>query len=79
MNERSTTRMNPTHIGQRLKSACAHIYVRAAGSLVIDRPHELLLPPRPRISVLTGCRVLAQVHLYAGARYIVVRVLGPEC
>jgi len=35
--------------------------------------------PRPRISVLTGCRVSARAHLYAGARYIVVRGLGLEC
>ena len=35
--------------------------------------------PAPHQSVLRGCRVLAQAHLYAGARYIVVGGLGPEC
>jgi hypothetical protein len=35
------------------------------------------LPPNP--SVLRECRVWARAHLYAGARYIVVRGLGLGC
>src|SRR5215208_7248793 len=35
--------------------------------------------PLPRISVLTGCRVLAGAHLHTGARCIVVRGLDLEC
>jgi hypothetical protein len=46
--------------------------------LAANRVSKLLLP-LPPISVLTGCRVLARAHPYAGARYIVFRGLGLGC
>jgi hypothetical protein len=53
------------------------VYTPKSGPLVMDRGPKVLIP-LPRISVLTGCHVLARAHLNAGARYIVGRGLGPE-
>ncbi len=66
------------HMELWLKSASTHIHVRTSGPRILDRPPKLLLP-LPRISVLGGYCVLARAHLYAGAPYLVVRGLGPEC
>src|SRR5919112_2232645 len=65
-------------MGLRFKSACMHIRVRTAGPSTINRPHELLAT-LPWYQCPEGRGVLARAHLYAGARYIVGRGLGPEC
>jgi hypothetical protein len=64
-------------MGEAFKSPCTHR--SQAGRTSHNGPPPLTPAyPSPHISVLTGCRVLARAHLYARARYIVVRVLSLE-
>jgi hypothetical protein len=53
------------------QEAFIHIEVWTSRLLLSDRGPKILIP-LPRISVLTGCRVLARAHLYAHELHIVV-------
>jgi hypothetical protein len=45
----------------------------------MDPGSKLLTTPPRIVGILTGCRVVTRPHPYAGARYIVIPGLGPEC
>src|SRR4051812_31402876 len=58
----------------------AHTHIRVSQAVPLEEtPGPNLLPtPRPRIGVLTGCRVCAPAHLYAHAQYVVVDLEEPR-
>src|SRR5215204_4752963 len=63
----------PYHVLRPSNRLVTHIRVRTAGPLIMDRPHELLPTPTPRISVLRGARIgqnasLCWRAIYSGQR-----------